>query len=225
MSETTEFESPQNRNQVLSILRMVWNRRWLVLCLWAILSVTALVISRLLPPVYKAEAVVLVDSQKIPEAFVSPTVGGDVVDRLSLISQSVMTSARLLGIIDQFDLYAHDRAKLTEDELLGRMRKDISVSFEKNWTGDRMKAFRLGYRGNDAKVVANVANRLAGLYVAENTKARESQAQDTVTFLSRQLEEAKRSLDEQEQKVARFKLEHNGTLPEQENSLLGTMIA
>jgi uncharacterized protein involved in exopolysaccharide biosynthesis len=86
-----------------------------------------------------------------------------------------------------------------------------------------MKAFRLSYQGRDPRIVADVTNRLAGLYVTENIRARESQAEGTVQFLGQQLKEAKKSLDEQEQKVARFKLEHNGVLPEQENSLLASL--
>jgi uncharacterized protein involved in exopolysaccharide biosynthesis len=164
-----------------------------------------------------------VDSQKIPESFVSPTVGGDVESRLALITQNIMTSARLLEIINAFHLYRDEKRHLTQEELLDKMRQDISVNFEKSWTGDRMHAFRLGYDGKDPVTVAEVANRLAGLYVAENTRSREDQAQGTVDFLRRQLQEARTSLNEQEQKVAQFKQEHNGTLPEQQTSLLGTL--
>jgi succinoglycan biosynthesis transport protein ExoP len=223
MPELTETETTSNANQALSIARMLWNKRWLVLALWLALSALGIFVAWALPPVYKAEAVVLVDSQKIPEAFVSSTVQGDVADRLALISQSVMTSSRLLQIIKDFGLYAHELDHLTREELLGKIREDIKVEFEKNWTGDRMKAFRLSYQGRDPKVVADVTNRLAGLYVAENTRARENQAEQTVQFLSKQLREAKLSLDAQDQKVARFKQEHNGSLPEQENSLLASL--
>src|SRR5205814_10023647 len=186
-------------------------------------SAISMIVVRSLPSVYRAEAVVLVDSQKIPENFVSPTVSGDLADRLALINQSIMSSARLLDIIKAFNLYGKDRARLTQEELLRKMRDDISVNFEKSWTGDRMHAFRLGYQGPDPNVVAQVANRLAGLYVLENVRAREDQAEGTVHFLARQLQEAKKSLDEQEQKLARFKEEHNGTLPEQQSSLMGTL--
>ncbi|HEY7209264.1 MAG TPA: Wzz/FepE/Etk N-terminal domain-containing protein [Bryobacteraceae bacterium] len=223
MSELSEIDAPAKQHQVLSVVRMLWNRRWLVLALWAALSVISVSLARLLPSVYKAEAVVLVDSQKIPASFVSPTVQGDVADRLALLSQSIMTSSRLLQIIDKFHLYAAERSHLTQEELLRKMHQDIRVDFEKNWTGDRMKAFRLSYQGRDPRIVADVTNRLAGLYVTENIRARESQAEGTVQFLGQQLKEAKKSLDEQEQKVARFKLEHNGVLPEQENSLLASL--
>jgi succinoglycan biosynthesis transport protein ExoP len=224
-----EIEQQHNSHQEdnslrpLSILWMLWKRRWLVLLFWLIASALAIPLVRLLPPVYRAEAVVLVDSQKIPESLVSPTVSGDVPDRLALITQNIMTSVRLLEIVKAFHLYQDERRHLTQEELLDKMRQDISVDFEKSWTGDRMHAFRLGYEGRDPETVAKVTNRLAGLYVAENVRAREDQAQGTVDFFRRQLQEARTSLDEQEQKVAQFKQEHNGALPEQQASLLGTL--
>jgi polysaccharide chain length determinant protein (PEP-CTERM system associated) len=202
---------------------MLWKRKWLATTLWLVGSLLSIVVVRLLPSVYTAEAVVLVDSQKIPENFVSSTVSGDIAGRLALISQNIMTSTRLLDIINTFALYQNERKRLTQEELLRKMHEDISVDFEKSWTGGKMQSFRLGYRGRNAKTVAEVANRLAGLYVAENVRAREDQAEGTVEFLRQQLQEAKRSLDEQEQKVAEFKREHNGILPEQQSSLLGTL--
>lgn len=223
MPELSENESQPNSYKALSILKMLWKWRWLALLFWVAGSLLSIALVQFIPPVYRAEAVVLVDSQKIPENFVSPTVSGDLADRLALITQSIMTSSRLLEIINTFHLYRSEKRHLTQQELLDKMRQDISVNFEKSWTGDQMHVFRLGYEGKDPTIVAEVANRLAGLYVAENVRAREDQAQGTVDFLRRQLQEAKTSLDEQEQKVATFKQEHNGTLPEQQTSLLGTL--
>ncbi len=223
MPDFSENETQPNSRKALSILRMLWKRRWLALLVWVAISVLSIALVQFIPPVYRAEAVVLVDSQKIPENFVSPTVSGDVADRLALLTQSIMTSTRLLEIINTFHLYRNEKRHLTQEELLNKMRQDISVSFEKSWTGDRMHAFRLGYEGKDPEIVAEVTNRLAGLYVAENVRSREDQAQGTVDFLRRQLQEARTSLDDQEQKVASFKQEHNGTLPEQQTTLLGTL--
>ncbi len=207
----------------LSIARMLWKRRWLALTCWVFASVLSAGIVRMLPSSYQSQAIVLVDSQKIPENFVTSTVNGDVADRLALISQDIMSSSRLLEIIKAYDLYEKERQTHTQDEILLRMHSDISISVEKSWTGGRMQAFRLGYQGRDPKVVTEVTNRLAGLYVAENERSRESQAEGTVTFLRRQLAESKKSLDAQETKVTQFKQEHNGTLPQQENSLLSSL--
>lgn len=223
MPSVPKTQSPVTKLPPLSIARMLWKRRWLALVCWLLASVAAVLVVRELPSIYQSEAIVLVDSQKIPESFVSSTVNGDVADRLALISQDIMSSSRLLEIINRYGLYQKQRRSQTQQEILQRMHSDISISVEKSWTGGRMQAFRLGYQGNDPKVVTEVANRLAGLYVAENTRARETQAEGTVAFLRNQLAEAKKSLDGQESKVAQFKQEHNGTLPQQENSLLGAL--
>lgn len=223
MPSATKPQPQSSKLPPLSIVRMLWKRRWLALVCWLIASAASVIVVRELPSIYQSEAIVLVDSQKIPENFVSSTVNGDVADRLALISQDIMSSSRLLEIINSYGLYQKERQTHTQQEILQRMHSDISISVEKSWTGGRMQAFRLGYQGSDPRVVTEVTNRLAGLYVAENTRSRETQAEGTVAFLRNQLAEAKKSLDGQESKVARFKQEHNGVLPQQENSLLSAL--
>jgi uncharacterized protein involved in exopolysaccharide biosynthesis len=72
-------------------------------------------------------------------------------------------------------------------------------------------------------MVAEVANRLAQLYVTQNLTNREMQAKETQQFIASRLEAAKKKLDEMEAAVSRYKLEHNGELPEQENALNGAL--
>lgn len=219
----TQATSTSPEFSPLSIARMLWKRRWIAIAVWLVISAGTAVVVQRLQAVYKAEVLVLVDPQRIPENFVSSTVGSDIADRLALISQDIMSRTRLLKIIETYNLYPDQRQRLTEDEVVQRMRKDINVTVEHSWTGGRMAAFRLSYQDTDPKTTAEVANRLAGLYVAENYRSRESQAEGTVQFLDNQLDEAKRSLDEQEAKVSRFKLQHNGQLPQQENSILTSL--
>jgi len=223
MPTTTKTQATSPEFLPLSIVRMLWRQRRLALATWLVISAIAAVVVQRLPSIYKAEVLVLVDPQRIPENFVSSTVGSDIADRLALISQDIMSRTRLLKIIDNYDLYPRQRLHLTDEEVVQQMRKDINVTVEHSWTGGRMAAFRLSYRGTDPKTIAEVANRLAGLYVAENYRSRENQAEGTVQFLDSQLDEAKRSLTEQEAKVSHFKLQHNGELPQQENSILTTL--
>jgi len=58
------------------------------------------------------------------------------------------------------------------------------------------------------------------MLLAENLKARSQVAQSTTEFLSRQLEEAKRTLNDQDSKMAAFKRQYMGQLPgDAENNL------
>ena len=70
---------------------------------------------------------------------------------------------------------------------------------------------------------SQVANRLTDLYVEKNLRDREGQAAGTSEFLDTQLRDAKKHLDEMEAAVSSYKLGHNGELPQQENSMSGTL--
>ena len=203
----------------LSIIRMLWKRKLIIGLAWIAGTALTSAIVWKLPPVYKSEALILVDSQKIPERFVSATVSSEIQDRIATISQQIMSSSQLKKIMDDFGLYKAQRAKLTEEEVLEAMRKDIAITMERGWTGNRPGAFRVGYQGPDPQIVAQVANRLANLYIEENLRVREVQAQGTSEFMDTQLVEAKKRLDQLEAAVSEYKVRHNGELPEQENAI------
>jgi polysaccharide chain length determinant protein (PEP-CTERM system associated) len=206
----------------LSIIRMLWKRKLAISSIWLVaLAATAVTVYEL-PAIYKAGALVLVDSQKIPESYVTSTVSTDVADRLATISQEIMTTTRLLKIISTYNLYPEMHG-LPQEEIVAQMRKDISLDVEKGWTGGRPGGFRVGYEGRNPSLVAEVANQLANLYVEENLKTRQVQAEGTTEFIESQLTSAKQELDGEEAKVAAFKVAHNGELPEQENSMLGAL--
>lgn len=207
----------------LSVVRMLWKRKISIVLIWASVSVVALAIVWRLPAIYKTEALILVDSQKIPEKYVSSTVSTDLQDRLATINQQILSSTRLKKIIDDFGLYREERKAKYEEEILEMMRRDISVNLVKGWIGNRPGAFRVGYEGPDPGVVAQVANRIANLYIEENLKTREVQAEGTSEFIDTQLQEAKKKLDELEAAVSDYKLKHNGELPEQQNALIGVL--
>lgn len=210
--------------RILSIARMLWNHAVLAAVVTIALSAAAIVIIKHLPATYRAQALVVVDSQKIPEKFVSSTVNSDVEDRLAAISQDILSSARLKQIINDYHLYTKQRKTHTAEDIIQMMRADIEVKLQRGWiSSGRPGAFTVAYRGPDPAIVAAVANRLANLYVRENFKSREVQAEGTSQFIESQLSEAKAKLDKLESAVSRYKIQHNGELPEQQGSLLATL--
>lgn len=201
---------------------MLWKRRVSILMVWILVTVAGLAVVSRIPSIYKAEAVILVDSQKIPDRYVSSTVVSDARDRIATISQEILSSGRLEKIINDFDLYHRERQTHFREEILAMMRKDMETVPERTWAG-RTASFRISYKGRDPNVVAQVTNKIASLYVEENLKARENQAEGTSEFLNAQLNEAKQKLDQLEAQVSQYKLRHNGELPEQEDTLNGIL--
>lgn len=173
----------------------------------------------LMPDHYKASTTILVDPQKIPEKYVSPTISSDPGQRLTTITQQVLSSTRLQQIINDMHLYPELQGKSSREEIIEKMRKDITITV-KQGSSSGLSAFTIEYEGSKADQVASVANQLAGSFIEWNNKNREQQAKDTTEFLDAQLKEAKENLEEQEKKVSAFKMSHLGEMPEQQQGNL-----
>ena len=206
-----------------SIIRMLWKHKLALVTISLVLSAICMGMVLYIPATYRAEALILVHSQKIPEKYVAPTVATDLQDRLATLSQQILSNEALKKVIDDFDLYREERKSHVQEEIIEMMRHDIQISLEKSWTGNRPGAFRISYQGRVPATVAEVANRIANKFIDANLRSREEQAVGTSDFLKNELEETKKNLDKLEAAVSKYKIEHNGELPQQENSLNGTL--
>lgn len=223
-----EPESSHPEFSRLSILRTIWKRKIRITVAWIFCALCAVGMVRLLPTVYEAGTVVLVDSQKIPEKFVAATVADDLEERIASIRQMVLSGGELKKVIEEFGLYRDERKTHFEEEIVEMMRKDITISLESAMPGSgartkRPGAFRIGYQGQDPALVMQVANRLTDLCVEQNLRTREGQAAGTSEFLDTQLRDGKKRLGEMESAVSAYKLAHNGELPQQETALSATL--
>lgn len=201
-------------------VRGVWRRRkWLALPVFAGVCTAVMSVAAFLPDVYRSAATILVERQKVPEAFVQSTVTSGIDSRLQTITQQILSRARLEGLIDRFGLYADMRQRVPLEQVVERMRQDVRLELkgqQQNRAADSPTiAFTIGYSGHDPQAVAQVTNTLASFYIEENLKVREQQAAGTVEFLRVQLDGAKKGLEEQEQRLSQFKERHMGELPEQ----------
>lgn len=205
----------------LSIVRTIWKGKFLAVAIAILVSAGTYLFVRKIPALYNAQALVLVDSQKIPNDYVSTTVRVSVQDRLATISRQVLSTERLRGLIREMNLYPN-LGKNIPDGVVDGMRANIGIASDPSYSGG-LTAFRVGYTGDDPRRVAEVANRLASFFVEENLKEREVQAEGTAEFIDTQLKEAKKKLDELEGAVAQYKIRHSGELPQQQMALIGTM--
>jgi polysaccharide chain length determinant protein (PEP-CTERM system associated) len=90
------------------------------------------------------------------------------------------------------------------------MRKDIGPI-----KSEGKESFRISYINRDARVAQQTTERLASLFIEENLRDRENQAEATNQFLDSQLEDARRRLIEHERKLERYRSQYSGELPSQ----------
>jgi len=205
----------------------VWQRRkWLALIAFSagFAAVASLALS--LPNIYRASATVMVERQQVSETFVRPTVTSELETRIQTIHKQVMSRARLSEVITRLGLYPELRGQVPIDAIVERMRRDVDFSVSGvDQTSGRTStiAFTISYTGRDPVTAAEVANLLTSFHVEENTKSREQQAVRTADFLRAQLDEIKRSLDSDQQRIGEYKRQHNGELAEQVETNLAAL--
>jgi polysaccharide biosynthesis transport protein len=202
-------------------LRLILHRKWLVLGTFLLVTAVTCAVTQRLPNVFTSETLILVDPQKVPESYVKSTVTGDVRNRLGTLSQQILSASRLQKVIETLNLYPAERKSMPREDVILKMRSDISVNVVSDFGGSQdLQAFRIRYSGRDPRLVAQVANELASLFIDENLKAREQQATGTTEFLQNQLQETRKVLEAQEAKLKDFKLKHIGEMPEQQTANL-----
>ena len=201
---------------LVSVIFLTWKHRyWFLLSLF-VGALAGYAFHFFSPKSYRATALVLIEAQKVPDKFVQSTVSTVVTDRLASISQEILSNTRLQKIVDDFKLFREEKKTHYPEEILEMMRKNISVRLDKGMSQERTGAFYLEFTGTQPSVVAEVTNRLVSLFLEQNLRERALSAEGTSEFLDGQLAEAKRNLETQEQRLADYKLKHEGSLPGQE---------
>ena len=193
------------------IVRIVIRRKWLIVLPFAVGIIGAQFVARRLPHLYRSETLIQVMPQQIPESIVKSTVTAKLEERLSAISEQIMSRSRLERIIADYDLYPVERARYVMEDVIVKMRGDI-----KGPTLVGKESFRLSYVNKDPQVAQKVTAKLASLYIDENKRDRTNLAEGTNQFLESQLAEAKQRLLESEKKLADYQRQFAGQLPSEQ---------
>jgi len=199
------------------IVRLIVRRSPLIGLLLALGAALAYGISTRLPNRYRSETVIMLLPQRVPDSYVKTTITSKIEDRLATLENQILSRSRLERIILDLNLYQTLRARLPMEDVVQRMREEITVKVEGK------ESFRVSYVSQDANVAQRTTERLASLFIEENLRERENQAEDTNQFLDSQLQDARRRLIEQEKKLEDYRRRYSGQLPSQATTNLQTI--
>ncbi len=197
----------------------ILKRRWWIIAIPAlILPVVAYGISHLVQPRYVSQTLVLVEQQKVPDSYVKPVVSEDLSGRLASMKEQILSRSRLEPIIERFNLYG--TTKMSSDERIDAVRKNIEIKpIQSTISGaGGLPGFYISYQADEARTAQLVCGEITSLFVNESVSDRTASAEGTTAFLQAQLADAKRNLDDQDAKLARFQEENAGRLPGEEGA-------
>jgi polysaccharide chain length determinant protein (PEP-CTERM system associated) len=161
--------------------------------------------------------------QQVSQAYVPLTTTTTLADAIKTMTREILSRARLLAIIDELSLYPKDKAKVTPEALVERMRNEVDIQPLDLTPLGNFSAFKISFTADSPSLAQTVTSRLTSLFIEENLKTRGNQAARTTSFLTQQLEAAKQKLAEQEQSLRDFRMSHLGELPEQQAANVGIL--
>src|SRR5262245_14403396 len=174
---------------VLDYVAVVRRRRWWLVAPIALSVVVGILLARFLPKEYRSSVTLGVAAPIVSPNLVSQSSSLNTDDRLRAISQQLLSLPILDRVVkDEAQKVGHD------DEIkIADLQRAIEISVPETVTGaggsgqKRLDNFVVSYSDEDPVRAQRVANRLATVFVDENSKSRTERAEDTSAFIATQL--------------------------------------
>jgi len=199
--------------QIRKCLDLLRRRKsWIILICLGI-SVCITVVATRLPNVYRAEATILVPTQKINESLVSTMVDGSIGYRLSTVCREVMSPTQLGQLVDELKMYPELRGKVSTQGLVASMQGATAIEFQDSGR-PRLSLIHIACTDVDPDQAARSANRIASFFIERNIKAREQEINGASQFLDTELGKTKQQLDAKEHTLQDIKSRNIMELPE-----------
>lgn len=203
---------------ILELWRTFLRRFWILAGIGVAGILASGFLAYVLPPVFLAQAKILVESQQIPDDLARSTVTASAAERLQLIEQRLMTRDNMLRLIDDLNLY-RNRSDLSVSEKVDQLRESIQIQpigfdAQRRRDGGEISAFTIQVTFNDAGAAAGIANELVTTVLAQNIRARSERASETLDFFVNEQKRLAGELASIEADITAFKKEHENSLPD-----------
>jgi len=175
-------------------------------------------------PKYTSQSLVLVEEQKVPEGYVKPVVTEDLSQRVATLQQRALSAERLRPLIEQLGLHGNVDS-LMEEIRAGTTIQPVQAAVvaspgtKKRGQGE-VPGFNVNVTTKNPREAQEICAGITNVMLQENLKDRAQVAQNTTDFLGRQVEDAKRNLEDLDSKLANFKKQFIGQLPGDEDNNL-----
>jgi polysaccharide chain length determinant protein (PEP-CTERM system associated) len=212
------FDDPEDESFDWTVFRHYLHaplrRPLVVVAGWAAVIALSVLALLFFPKKYRSATLILVESEKVPESFVTKVATPDKAQKLEAIHTEILSRTRLERVIDETNPYPTLESRPAAVEAL---RRSISI----NVSGQ--DGFTVEFVHTDPHKAQQVASRLATLFIEETIAARAEQVEGAVDFLATQVSDAKKELEQKEEALRVYKESRMGRLPEQLQTNLATL--
>lgn len=174
-------------------------------------GVLGITVASVLPPVYQAEARLLVEAPQIPDDLAPTTVRNAAPEILQIIKERLTTRERLLEMSRSLDIYAGEKP-LEEDQIVADMRERTTMLLPNS--NDRAAFVTVSFAAKTGELSAKVTNAFVDAIVEESVALRTASAAQTLDFFTAEVARLNEELARQGAKILEFKLANKDALPD-----------
>lgn len=217
MQPTENFSIPRRAMDVEDYIDLARRHKGWIFGPFLFTLVASVVGVYLYPDNYVSQAVVKIVPQQVPQNMVQSAVNQQMSDRINAMAQTILSRTVLTTIINTFNLYQRERSRMPIEDVIELMKKDIEIAPVVSPTGpnERIPAFAVSFAYENRLVAQRVVQDLVSRFIDENIRNRSNATFATTQFIKDQLDDAKKQLDDSENKLAAFRMQNNGRLPDQ----------
>src|SRR6185436_17367713 len=113
------------------VLLIALRRKWWILVPTVLGTIAAFIVGKQMPLHYRSDTVIMLMPQRVSGDYVKAAAGAPLEERLSTLSQQILSRSRLEQIVSAFNLYEKERQALPIEEVVRRMRaEDVALKIE-----------------------------------------------------------------------------------------------
>lgn len=187
-----------------------------------LVSAAGVAAARLMPTVFVAKALLVVESEQIPDAMAQSTVQTQATEQLQIIEQRILTRENLLEMANRLKVYAGQTASGDRPMTAGDIVTDMRSRVEITTTSDNGQGGRgvqatlvtVGFEAPTAQMAAAVANEMVTLILEEDVAMRTIVARQTLEFFEQEVDRLEQELAERSAAILTFKEANIAALPD-----------
>lgn len=196
---------------------ILWKRLPLIIGIWLALSIAAIAVAYVLPPVYRSNARILVVKPQIDPNLANQTVNLTTAEIIQSIQERLLTRSNMLKIAKDFDVFA-EKPDHSPSERYREMYDATSFNVVdlggRNNRAPSATAFVVSFRAENPGVAVDVTNQLVTQIQQLNNEIRGGNTSNTAAFFEQRVKELGNVLADLEAQIVNFELENTDALPD-----------
>lgn len=189
----------------------LWQYRWYGMVAAWILAIMGWTVVANLPDRYAASARVFIDTQSLIKPLLKDiSVSSDADERISQVAKTIFNRPNLQKIAQMSDLDLHVRTAQEEEELLDSLEREIKLRRE-----GKGNLFKISYEHDNPQKAKIVIQSILNLFLESTLSYTRGDTIEAQKFLDGQIDSYEEQLVNAENRLAKFKRAHLGTLPQE----------